>query len=251
MADNRLFSYQGRVFLATRGSAGKPLLPQWVGDATLNIELSTETVDHNESFSGQRALYGQMSTKQSANATLTLYEDTLDNLAVALYGNKVLTAGASVTGEALPADAAVDDLIRLDYPFVSNVQLEDSASTALTEGVHWELERPEAGLIRLLDLGTFVAPFSADYDYAATEGVTLFSTIPPERWLIMDGVNTLSNEAVIVELYRVKFNPSNSLSLHNDEFGSFELAGAALYDQALANDSALGGFGRITRKAAV
>jgi hypothetical protein len=94
--DNQLFSFQGYVYLGEL-SGRKIANPFWVGDATMSIALETESVDHNESFSGQRLPYGRLTRRKNATATLTLFEAKADNLALALYGNKV-----PVTAEELP-----------------------------------------------------------------------------------------------------------------------------------------------------
>jgi hypothetical protein len=250
-AENKLFSYQGRVYLATRGSAGKPLKPRWLGDATLTIELATETVDHYESFTGQRALYGQLIKSKTANATLTVFEATTENLLIALYGSSIKTTAGAVTAELFPADTAADDYIVLERPFVSNLAISDSAGSAATlvEGDDYILERPEIGLVQIKNITGFTQPFKAAYNYKGIESVQMFTETPPERWLKLDGINTVDNTPVIVDLYRVRFNPSSNMSLHHEEFGSFELSGAVLVDAMLESDPSLGGFGRIIRRA--
>ncbi|GHU11481.1 hypothetical protein FACS1894185_4780 [Betaproteobacteria bacterium] len=248
MAENKLFSLQGPVYLSARDNAGRPVKPIWVGDATLEMAFDVTTVDHNESFSGQRLLYGRLTTQKNANLTLTLWEMLPDVLSLGLYSTlQTLTSGA-VTAEALPADLAADDLVKLDKAFVSNVVITDADSAPLTEGEHYVVERADSGLVRILDLASFVQPFSVAYDYAATRVAPFFTATPPERWLTLDGVNTLNNERVLVDLYRVQFSPTSQFNLHNDEFGSFQLTGAAMADASKQADPNFGPFGRVTFK---
>ncbi|MDR1850239.1 MAG: hypothetical protein LBQ75_09375 [Zoogloeaceae bacterium] len=247
---NKLFSFQGRVYLGDRGSNGKLINPVWVGDATLAVEMATETIEHNESFSGQRLPYGKMQKSKSANATLTLFEATPENLAVGLYAKRATLAPGSVTGEPLPSDLVADQVVVLDHGFVSNLEITANGGQPLVEGEHFRLERPEAGHVRILDLTGFTQPLQAAYEYAGIETFGIFSETPPERWLQMVGVNTLNNEPVVVDLFRVQFDPASNLPLHNEEFGSFELSGSALVDSMLANESELGGFGRLTLRSA-
>ena len=101
--DNKLFSFQGYVFLGESG-ASKPVNPVWVGDATLTIALETENAEHYESFSGQRMLYGQLATRKTANATLTLFEARAENFSLWLYGGVVDDAAG--TGRRNPSPAA-------------------------------------------------------------------------------------------------------------------------------------------------
>ncbi|MDR1063248.1 MAG: hypothetical protein LBL48_04840 [Azoarcus sp.] len=244
MADeNKLFSFQGYVYLGDL-SGRKIVNPFWVGDATMAVSLETESVEHNESFSGQRLPYGRLTTKKSATATLTLFEAKADNLALALYGSKVPVTAGTVTAETLPA-AQAGELVELDHSLISSLAIADSTSTALVEGENFSIENASGGLIKLLDTTGFTAPFTAAYSYAAAERTGLFTATPPERYVKMVGVNTLNNGPVIVDLYRVRFDPASELALHNEEFGSFELSGSLLAVAGLMND-ALGGFGSLT-----
>ncbi|MDR1424302.1 MAG: hypothetical protein LBI92_06855 [Azoarcus sp.] len=241
--DNKLFSFQGYVYLGDL-SGRKIANPFWVGDATMNIALETESVEHTESFSGQRLPYGRLTTKKSATATLTLFEARAENLALALYGNKVTVTAGTVTGEALPT-AAAGDLFALDHALVSALTISDSASDTLAEGEDFSIENAAGGLVKILNVTGFTQPFKAAYSHATVDSTGLFTVTPPERFVKMVGVNTLDNTPVIVDLYRVRFDPASELSLHNEEFGSFELSGALLAVAGLMN-SPLGGFGSIT-----
>ena len=243
--DNQLFSFQGYVYLGEL-SGRKILNPFWVGDATMTVSLETESVEHTESFSGQRLPYGRLTTKKSATATLTLFEAKADNLALALYGNKVPVTAGTVTAEELP-EATDGNLVELDHAIVSALVLTDSTGTPITlvEGEHYAIENAAGGLIRLIDTTGLTKPIKAAYSYAAADRTGLFTTTPPERFLKMVGVNTLNNAPVIVDLYRVRFDPASELALHHEEFGSFELSGSLLAVSGLM-DGALGGFGSIT-----
>jgi hypothetical protein len=138
-------------------------------------------------------------------------------------------------------------LVALDHALVRNLALSDSKSTPapLVEGTHYTLENAAGGLIRLLDVTGLTAPIKAAYDYDAANVTGLFTSTPPERFLKMVGVNTLNNAPVVVDLYRVRFDPASELALHNEEFGSFELSGSLLAVAGLMTGE-LGGFGTIT-----
>ena len=244
MADNKLFSIQGRVYLGDRGSSGKLINPVWVGDANLTVEMSTETIKHKESFSGFRMLYGKMAKSKAATVNLQLFEFTKENLALGLYASeKEFTAG-TVTSEAFPSGLVDNQVVVLDHGRVSALVI-TAGGAALAEGVDWRLERPEAGHVRILNAAAFTGTVTAAYEYRAVTKFGMFTQTPPERWLQMVGVNTLNDQSVVVDLFRVQFDPAANLPLHNDEFGSFELKGSALVDPMLVNQGDLGGFGSI------
>lgn len=248
-----LFSFQGRVYAGERLPNGKLSKPIWLGNVpTMTLQLATETTNKTESFSGNRLQYGRLQRGKTATLNLTFDELLPANLALALWATQLDVVGASVTGESLPTGLAVGDHVKLDHPFVSAVALTDSAGTpaSLTLNTHYEVVSANAGLIKMLNLASFTQPFVAAYSYAARDSFTLFTAAPPERYIMLDGVDTETNEAVIVTLYRCRFDPVSDMGLIHDEYGQFPLTGSVLFDTVNAANANLGGFGRLDLKAA-
>ncbi len=243
-----LFSFQGKIWLAGRNAAGKPIKPEWVGNAPqLQLQLNTANTDKMESYSGQRLQIGQLKGAKTASLNLTLDEWTPLTLALALYASAISMDAGTVTDEALPMPIAAGDVVRLDNPFIDSLVLEDT-TTPLVLGTDYRLESPSAALIEFLQAQT--EQITADYEHAAVEGVTMFTAPPPKRWLLLDGINTETGERVLVDLFIVQFNPVGDLNMITDEYGSIPLAGTVLYDVINAGDPLLGGFGRVISKAA-
>lgn len=240
------FSFQGKIYLGTRAPGGRPGALRWVGDAPVcTVALSTESETRRESYSGNRMPSATLSLGNNAELTLTLNYAEPENLALGLYGTVATSAGATVTAEPLPAGLTDGDTIVLDHGSVSELVLTDGASTALEEGTHYAIESVQGGVVQLLDVDGLEQPISAAYSYGATRDVTMFTAPPPERYLLLDGINTIDGSRVRVRLYRVKFNPASELPLINDSFGQLELTGTVLFDSDAAMDDALGGFGKI------
>lgn len=248
-----LFSFQGRVYAGSRLSSGKLSKPVWMGNVpTMTLQMSTESTNKTESFSGNRLQYGRLQRGKTATLNLTFDEFLPQNVALALWASDLDVVTGNVTGEAFESGLIAGDHVKLDHPFVSAVVISDSNGTpaTLTLGTHYEVVSGNAGLIRILNPATFTQPFTAAYSYAARESFTLFTAAPPERYIMLDGVNTETNEPVVVTLYRCKFDPVSDLGLINDEYGQFQLSGSVLYDVTNAANANLGGFGRIDLKAA-
>lgn len=242
------FSFQGKIYLGARLAGGRPGALRWVGDAPVcTIALSTESETRRESYSGQRMPSATLSLGNNAEITLTLNYAEPQNLALGLYGSVSSGAGGTATDEALPADLVAGDTVVLDRGSVTDLVLTDSTASPVTleEGTHYEIESAEAGTIRLLDVSTLEQPILANYTYGASQDVTMFTTTPPERYLLLDGINTIDGSRIRARLYRVKFNPLTELPLINDTFGQIELTGAVLFDSDAAMDDALGGFGKL------
>lgn len=247
-----LFSFQGKVWAGERSTAGKLLKPDWAGNVpTMTLQLATESTNKTESFSGNRLQYGRLQRGKTATLNITFDEWLPQNIALAIWASKLAVTGSTVTGETFPAGLVANDYIKLDHPFISSLVITDSAGTPATlPAGNYRVESPNSGLIQLLNPGSLVQPFKAAYTYASRTSFTMFTASPPERYILLDGINTETNEPVIVTLYRCKFDPVSELAFINDEYGNFSLSGSVLYDVVNAANSNLGGFGRIDQKAA-
>ena len=241
-----LFSFQGKVWLAERSSAGKPIKSQWFGNAPqLQIQMNVANTDKTESFSGARMLYGRMAGAKTANINLTLDEWSIPGLALAMYGKELDLPAGTVTEETLPSPLAVGEVVRLEHGFIDDLELVNGA-TPLVLDTDYRIESPNAGLLEFLTAQT--DSIDADYEYASTTGVTIFTEQPKEKWLLFDGINTETGEAVLIDLFRTQFNPPGDLNVITDEYGNIPLTGAVLFDAINARDANFGGFGRILQK---
>ena len=94
----------------------------------------------------------------------------------------------------------------------------------------------------------FTAPFKAAYTYGAATEIGIFTQSVPERYLRLEGINTAQGNAkVLVELYRVAFDPLKEISFISDEYNKFELEGSLLADTTKPYNALLGQFGRIVQ----
>lgn len=251
-------SFQGRVYLGQRDAAGLPIEVRSPGNvAELKLALKTDVLEHYESQTGQRTLDHRMVKQKSATVTLTIEEFTKENLALALYGNHVTGSGGTVTGEpvggALPV---IGDRYFLAHPKVSSLVVKDSSTPPVTlvAGIDYTADL-DFGAVQWLRLDdgdeppvAYVAPFTASYSYGAVTDVGIFTQALPERYLRLEGLNTAQGNAkVLVELYRVAFDPLKEISFISDDYNKFELEGALLADATKPSDALLGQFGRIVQ----
>ena len=243
------YSFQGKIYLGMRDAvSGQPQGLQWVGDADqCQVKLSTTTDERQESWSGQRLTSVRLVTAKKAELSLQLNEFSPLNLGLALYGNTINVTTGTVTAESLPANIAAGDTIALDNRDVSAVVLTDSTATpkTLVAGTDYNVVSAASGLIQILNIGTYTQPFKAAYSYAAAIQIPMFQTAVPERYLVLDGVNTVDGTTVKVRLYRCVFDPASQLDLISSKLAQFALAGSVLFDQVNYANSNMGGFGRI------
>jgi len=244
-------SFQGRVYLGKRDIDGNPIEVRSPGNvADLKLSLKTDVLEHYESQSGQRSLDHRMIKSKSATINLAIEEFTKENLALALYGTHVATTGGSVTDEPIGgATPVVGDRYFLAHPKVSTLIVKDSAATpaTLTLGTHYTTDT-DFGAIQFLDTATLTAPFKASYAFGDVSEIGIFTQPLPERYLRLEGLNTAQGNAkVLVELYRVAFDPLKELALISTEYNKFDLEGSLLADSSKAYDAVLGQFGRIVQ----
>ncbi|QTD44975.1 hypothetical protein [Ottowia testudinis] len=260
-------SFQGRVFLAKRNALGQAIEAQSPGNvAELKLSLKTDVLEHFESQSGQRALDHRMVKQKSATVMLTIEEFTKENLALALYGNHQLSAGATVTDEPIGVQSTpavmptVGERYFLAHQKISNLVLKDNAAMPVTlqAGVDYTADL-DFGAVQFLRTNNgggggatppvdFAAPVKASYAFGAVTEIGIFTQALPERFLRLEGINTAQGNArVLVELYRVAFDPLKELNLISDEYNKFELEGSLLADSTKPIDALLGQFGRIVQ----
>jgi hypothetical protein len=181
---------------------------------------------------------------------MTIEEFTKENLALALYGNFVTAATGTVTAEPVGgATPVIGERYFLAHPKVASLVVNDSAATPvpLTLGTHYTAET-DFGALQFLDVTTFTAPFKANYSYGAVTEIGIFTQPLPERYLRLEGLNTAQGNAkVLVELYRVAFDPLKEISFISDDYNKFEMDGSLLADTTKPFDAVLGQFGRIVQ----
>jgi hypothetical protein len=155
-----------------------------------------------------------------------------------------------VTGaspELSPAVLLAGDIWALKHQKVAAVVIKDSAVIPATvPALNYSVDA-DYGNITILNPGSFVLPFKAEYTYAASDTIAFFSQSIQEVAMRFEGVNTADNNAkVLVEIYRVALSPTKELGLITNDFGKFTIEGDALVDPTKADDLIFGRFGRLT-----
>ena len=241
------FSGQGRVYLAP-ATAGVPGAFRYVGNCpVLNVALETDVLEHKESTSGQRLTDLRIIRGKSSKFNFTIEEFNKDNLALACYGAASSISGSTVSAQTFPT-VVVGDYVELTHPDVSSLVITDSAGTPATAtlGTHYEITSAKHGTVKILSLGSFTQPFKAAYSYATRTNINMLTQGFADRWVKFDGLNTVdSNRPVLIDLYKVNFDPAGQQDWINDDIMKCELAGGVLYDSTKEADTVLGQFGRI------
>jgi hypothetical protein len=240
------FSFQGKVFLGARLTGGKPGAMFWVGDAPkCDVSLKTDSEQRKESYSGNRLTSAKLIKGNEVSIALTLNWANSANLCLGLYGAITNVTAGTVTAEVLPSALAVGDYVILAKTVTGSLVVVDSTGSPVTLTLNTHYSVDSANVIKILSLASLTQPLKASYANAASVDVAMFTVAPPERYLFLDGINTLDGKPVKVRLYRTQFDPSSQVPMINEGFGQLEMSGTVLFDAEAEVDATLGGFGKI------
>lgn len=238
------FSGQGRVFIGARDSNGNPQGLTFVGNVPeLKVSLSVETLEHQESQSGQRLTDLQLIKTKKGEFACTLEELIQSNLELALYGSTTTVTSGTVTDEPVIATAELGKLYLLGKQNVSSVIVKAGSSTV---PVAQYTVNAKHGSIQFTDITGVTGAITASYSYGESSATAMLTQPLPERWVRFEGLNTAdSNREVVIDLYRVAINPARDLSVIGTELMRFELSGQVLADLTKPASGELGQFGRM------
>jgi hypothetical protein len=137
-----------------------------------------ETLEHQESSSGQRLTDLQLIKTKKGEFSCTLEELIAVNLGLALYGTTVEQTSGTVTGEALPNPVTVGSLYLLARQNVSSVVVKDASATPKALPATQVSLNARHGSLTIIDKttdGPFVEPFTVDYAYDAAQSTAMFT----------------------------------------------------------------------------
>lgn len=237
---------QGKLYIAVRNAMGRPGAQRWVGDVdSLNITLNTEKIEHKESYSGERAVVRRIPIGNSGEISAKWFDLSPENLALLLQGKVIEVESGTVTAEKLPDGIKAGERYSLAHPSVSDVVL-TVAETPLVLDTDYFVDENFGAIEFLTDQVT--GPEAA-YKYDGSISTSLFTKQPEEVTLRYEGINLAEGGApVIVELYKVKFDPVSGLDLINNDnnLAGLETKAGMLIDTTRRADDTLGRFGRLT-----
>lgn len=248
-----LWSGQGPVFWANRDANGDPVAPfKWFGNApSFEFGLAVEELTHKESYTGLRAIDARIDTELNSSVTLTVDDFKESNLELATRGEASGLAGGAVGPETVLAGApALNTLYAVKGATgrVSGFSLTDNGVAINTANYSWDA----SGVFQFSDVAGMTGPIAASYTNAASRQLGVFRTAAPEVWVRMIGKNTAVNsptvatdfERVIVDAFKVRMSPAETIAMISDEFNQLTFNGSALSDTTRAQSDPEGQFAR-------
>lgn len=218
------------------------------GNRTLTTTPARETKALKESCSGQRLDMAELEQGKSLTVKLEMFQFDGRMLATAFFGENVVRAAGTVTGEALPP-LVPGDYVFLKHPNVSSVVIEDSTAVTpvvLIEGTHYVIESGAHSRIQIIKLPVgAVLPLTVDYAHGGYSNIAAFSAGSTVRkGLVFNGQNQ-DGDTVRVIIPQISFAMNGDFSWIGDEEAVLSLEGPAFYSAELSNDADFGPFMRI------
>lgn len=188
-AVDHYFSGQGNVLLAERDSAGSPKGFESVGNVSdLKITVSTSSLEHKESHTGQRGTDLRLTTEVKCALSMTMENFVAENLARVSRGLATPVPGASVVAQVVKGYIGkVMALGRIGVSAVA-VKIGATALTAYTnDATPWDYKlNLDAGSLQLNDSSVAALALLGANGTLALTGITVGATTT------LTGTNTLA-----------------------------------------------------------
>lgn len=260
------YSGQGKLYVAERNADGTPKGFVALGNVPA-LELSVEVTkfEHKESMSGSRAVDLTIVQEKKGTFSMTMEDMDLDNLALAFWGEKASLATASISDLVVKAAVHATEERRVPimnystgdvYPGISTVVVGDDATPSVTYefGTSPGTTAVPGGSLNGWvdeDNGTLIIFSTAEQTarsasativdgqdlfidaagYSDQEIMHAFTETSQQRWLRFEGLNTIDNKVVVIDLFKADLDPLTGYGLINEELATFEITGSVLYDE--------------------
>ncbi|BEL82531.1 hypothetical protein SM12BL3_38380 [Serratia marcescens] len=241
---NETYYYgQGKVYLARRDENGRPGAWRWVGDVSaLAVTLAFEQKTVKASRGGKLVNTRRYLTSQAGSVTSKWHNFSSENLSLLLNSEVVRNYPRIIENEMLPPNISEGDRIALSYQNVWSVEV-----SGMVEGRDYIVDAPW-GIIEFITT-PINQPVSVDYAHANSSGIPIFTGKPEEFAFRYESINLAeSGDRLLVELYRLSFDPLTTLQLINNDsvVAGIDTAAEVMYDLNRPDDPAFGRFGRVT-----
>jgi hypothetical protein len=263
------YSGQGVLYVAERNTDGTPKGFVSLGNVpSLEVSVEVTKFEHKESMSGSRAVDLTIVQEKKGTFRMTLEDMAVTNLAMAFWGETAAVSSGAVTDLLLEAQVAATDT---DYriPIINystgvayaGISAVTVGSTSGSPVITYEFGTSESaagskngwidlnnGSLIIFSTAKQTAKGAAaniangvdlylDFTAGAGTLVHAFTKTSMERWLRFEGLNTINNKPVVIDMFKASLDPLSGYGVINEELASFEVSGSLLYDALQAGTS--------------
>ena len=253
---NYYYSGQGSLYVAERDVDGSPKAMIPVGNVP-NLEVSIEVTkfEHKESETGSRAVDLSIIQEKKGTLTMTLENINAYNLAMAFWGQSVVNASAVAATQVVTAYLGYKT--KLALPAISTVVVKDDATKLITyefgvsvtdvASLNGWIDEANGSMHIFTDAEQTTNGAAANItdlellevtaDNADSVSMEAFTTTTMERYLVFEGLNTIDEKAVRIEIFKAQLDPLSGYGLINEELAALEVNGTILSDALQTGDS--------------
>lgn len=220
------FMGQGKLYAAIRAANGSIGAYRFLGNCTrFDVLLGAGAVRFADK-SGPLRRVGEMPRME-----LDLESFSATNLAALLYGDTAVIAAGTVTETIRVYRGKMTPLGNIN---ITEVQAVTNAAGQGFDPAQYTIDS-RTGSFELpanstIPDGTNV---TVKYAHAGHTDINAFTQKQPFLQLRYDGVNTVDYAPAIMEVFKTKFDPVDSLSLIGDNFSSMKVTGRVYADDSL------------------
>lgn len=240
------FSGQGAISYSIRSALGAPQGFTYLGNCT-DLTLNLGKNYARDASYGTETLAPFVRSSEVPNISLTLEELSAENLALVMYGSVTAITAGSTSESLLAYTGKASPLSNINL--TAWAALTNSSNTVTyTLNTDYTVDLP-AGVISIPATGSAITngqTVNAYYTKGAHSKISMGTVKPPMVWLRFEGVNTAnSNAPVVVDLYKCRLYPLESLPLITDTFVGLRLSARLFKDPVHAVSLADGQYMRI------
>lgn len=247
---NQYFRGRGTAKIAMLDADGVPLGYRRVGNCPeMKLEATVETMEHEESETGQDMTDVKFTTKKKLKVSMTLEDYSDENLAMAMHGQITEDLGTGTFTKTLAGPFVAGLSYRFGNVGYKITTITDSSVVPVVIAAT-EYTVDADGTVAFKDPTALVAPLTVVGPKAASTSISLLGASAPTVALLVNGMNTLDdNSPLVVSLSRLYIDPANGgIDLFGKEIGKLQITGECLYDPNDATGTGImKGFGSITR----
>ncbi|MCB6184292.1 DUF4815 domain-containing protein [Leeia sp. TBRC 13508] len=221
---------KGKVLASTVGARG---FREFGNCSSLKFSFSEDkkTVADSTSTGGGNA--ASVTRIKDVTVEMDLRELSAENLALAIFGESSIYAAGNVASEVVLV-VGLDCLHPLAHIGASTVVVTPSAGgAAYVAGTDYVVTG--AG-IKPLTGGAIASgdSLTVSYSYPKQAVIQALAASGKEISLLFDGMNeAASGSPVVVEVYRIKLSPTDSIDFIGDDFATLKLKGEVLKDTTI------------------
>ena len=245
------YSGQGACYMGERDSTTgqvKGLLP--IGNVPeLTLDITDETEEHKESWSGNRAVDELLTTSIKVSVTITFESFSPENMALGTRGAVSKTAAKTDAVEEVGKFIQHGTGTNAWYPLSKTnlstgssdvtVTAKSSVGGSTISGVVLDTDyriNHAGGMIQIIKGGKLDvdgAEITVNAKYAAQTNMEALMNASPERYFLFDGLNTKDNKNMRLEIYRMRVAPFAGLGKINDGTAQAQITADALVDPTI------------------